>query len=95
MKRKIVIEIDNLTEAQVIALCDIFALWEHLGNIGSSRWTAFYADGDGNFQPKITVDGKKPERTTLFDTKKCWKNTEMGEVYFLDFDSIAWRLHDN
>ena len=57
------IEIDNLTEAQAIALEDMLATWQWLGGNGASRWTAFYADGDGNFQPKITIDGRKPEKS--------------------------------
>ena len=62
------IEIDNLTESQAIALEDMLATWQWLGSAGASRWTAFFADGDGNFQPKITIDGRKPEKTRLIET---------------------------
>lgn len=70
--RKVVIEIGNLTEPQVIALEDMLATWVSLGHLGSSRWTAFYADGDGNFRPEISIDGKKPEKTKLMTQKELW-----------------------
>ena len=82
------IEIDNLTTAQAIALEDMLATWAHLASLGSSRWTAFFADGDGNFQPKITVDGQRPEFTNLISNEERWD----GEEYRIDFDTIAWRL---
>lgn len=34
---------------------------EHLGNIGSSRDVAIYADGDGDFRPKFEFDVNIPE----------------------------------
>ena len=37
---------------------------QYLGNIGCSRNTAIYADGDGDFRPKFeisSVDGELPE----------------------------------
>ena len=61
------IEIENLTEEQAIALEDMLATWQWLGSSGASRWTAFYADGDGNFQPKITIDGRNPEKTNIIN----------------------------
>ena len=84
------IEINNLTPAQAIALEDMLATWAHLGSLGSSRWTAFFADGDGTFRPKIKVDGRKPEFTTLMKREEKWH----GEEYRIDFDTIAWRLHE-
>lgn len=81
------IVIDNLTCAQAIALEDMLAAWEWLGSIGASRWTAFYADGDGNFRPKITVDGSRPRFTPLLIDAERWK----GDEYRIDFDTIAAR----
>ena len=74
------IEIKNLTTAQEVALEDMLSVWEYLGSIGSSRWTAFYADGDGNFRPKITVNGKKPEATKLIEPReeRLWKKIKVG-----------------
>ena len=87
-KRKIAVEIDNLTEAQEIALNDLFATWVTLGSWGSSRWTAFFADGDGDFRPKVTVNGEKPKTTELIDRDKLWQ----GDEYRIDFDAIGWAL---
>lgn len=83
--KNITVQINNITEAQAIALEDMFATWVYLGNIGGSRWTAFFADGDGNFRPKITIDGLKPQFTDLIDRDKLWETDE----YRIDFDSIA------
>ena len=64
-----VIKIDNITEAQAIALEDMLATWEYLGEIGTSHWTAFFADGDGNFRPNILIDGHVPQKTPLLTEK--------------------------
>ena len=74
------IEIKNLTKVQEVALEDMLATWVGLGNGGSSRWTAFYADGDGNFRPKITVDGREPRETRLINPRKdrLWKKIKVG-----------------
>jgi len=84
-----IIVIEGLTKAQKIALEDMLRTWEWLGNIGGSSWTGFYADGDGNFKPKIIIDGRKPEFTKLIDRKELWDDDE----YKIDFDIIAWALH--
>jgi len=75
--KKVVIEIGNLTEAQSIALEDMMATWETLGHLGSSRWTAFYADGDGNFRPEIFFDGRKPEKTKHIPDKLLWNDIKV------------------
>jgi len=90
MKRTI--EIDNLTAAQAIAIEDMLATWVQLGGQGGSRWTAFYADGDGNFRPKILIDGRKPSKTGLIDSKELWGKLEGSEIYRIDFDKIAWAM---
>lgn len=90
-KADTIIEIDGLTKAQKIALEDMLATWVYLGNIGSSRWTAFFADGDGNFRPKIKIDGKKPEHTKLIEEKQKW-DAKPEVDYAIDFDWIAWAL---
>jgi hypothetical protein len=87
---KINIEIDNLTKAQAIAIEDMMAVWVNLGSNGSSRWTSFMADGDGNFRPKITIDGKNPKRTNLVPEEYFWVKDE----YRVDFDAIAWGLSE-
>lgn len=71
------IEINNLTEAQAVALEDLLSTWMNLGSVGASRWTAFFADGDGNFRPDIKVDGKRPRKTQIIDTEECWRTVKM------------------
>lgn len=98
-KRTLNVVIENVTEAQEIALNDLFATWMTLGNWGSSRWTAFYADGDGDFHPKITVNGEKAKYTELVPRERMWpgghhhdgKIDAHGE-YRIDFDWIGWKL---
>lgn len=90
---KMTIEIDNLTEAQAIAIEDMMATWVVLGDLGGSRWTSFYADGDGNFRPKVNVNGKEAKfaSTDLIseeERSEIWK----GKEYRIDFDKIAWKL---
>ena len=100
-KRTLTVVIENVTEAQEIALNDLFATWHMLGNIGSSRWTAFFADGDGDFRPKITVNGEKAKFTDLIDRKGMWKPDEtvasyfvFGDAYKIDFDWIGGALQE-
>jgi len=86
-----VIRIKNLTLAQSIAIEDMMRTWQSLGSLGASRWTSFFADGDGNFRPRILYNGYTPRNTKLLDEEQTWK----GNEYRIDFDSIAWKLHDN
>ena len=84
--KKVKIEL-NLTESQEIALEDMLAVWNTLGSIGASRWTSFYADGDGAFHPKILINGEKPKRFVNPKTgEKDWGK------YKIDDDEIGWLL---
>ncbi len=83
-----IIEITNLTEAQKIAIEDMMHTWTALGNLGASRWTAFFADGDGDFRPKITIDGENPKSTNIISNDSKWQ----GDEYRMDYDAIAWKL---
>jgi hypothetical protein len=65
----------------------------NLGKLGGSRWVCFYSDGDGNFRPKIEVNGREvqfADDTILTDEhrKEMWQNGE----FRIDFDAIAWAL---
>ncbi len=42
---KLSIEIDNITEAQALAIEDILATWLFLKEKKMSMWTAIFADG--------------------------------------------------
>jgi len=99
--RTMTVEFTSLTDAQALALEDLFALWNYMGSAGQSRWTAFFADGDGNFQPGIRINGEKPKRCALTDMDKRWKRLmnvdderpRPDDFYMIDFDAIAWALH--
>ena len=101
-KRTLTVVIENVTESQEIALNDLFATWQSLGSMGSSRWTAFFADGDGDFRPKITVNGEKAKFTDLLDRKLMWKSDDIvassfargNDAYKIDFDWIGWKLQE-
>lgn len=89
-KYSVNIKISNLTLAQSIAIEDFLATWQSLGSLGSSRWTSFFADGDGNFRPKILYNGVKPRHTSILTKDEIWEHSD----YKIDFDTIAWKLRD-
>lgn len=91
--RQLEIVIANLTESQAMAIEDMLAEWVRLGSIGASRWTCFFADGDGNFRPLISVNGGNPQMTTVLPRSDLWPKGHHGE-YRIDFDLIAWALHE-
>lgn len=82
------IDITNLTEAQSIALKEMFLQMEMLGGQGGSRWVCFYADGDGDFKPKFEANGEKIKSTEFLTGEEMWKNGECR----IDYDRIAWKL---
>lgn len=86
------IEIDNLTKAQELAIIDMLSAWRINAGQGHSGYVAFYADGDGNFRPKILVDGKEPKPYKLSNGE--WAGKEKDGMYKIDFDCIAWDLPD-
>ena len=89
------VEISNITEAQAIALEDMFSTWIYLGKIGSSKWTCFYADGDGNFRPKIEVDGNEAQfAPTEIITNEIRKTLCNNDEYRIDFDYISCKLNN-
>jgi hypothetical protein len=86
-----VICIKNLSIPQSIALEDMLSMWQTLGSLGASRWTSFFADGDGDFRPNVLYNGHAPNSTILLGEEEKWRDGE----YKIDFDSVAWKLHDN
>jgi hypothetical protein len=89
---KLSIEIDNITEAQAIAIEDFLATWLFLKEKKMRMWTAFFADGSTDFKPIIKIDGKDPVRFDG-DIGPRWntinKDTEdEDEVYFVDYERI-------
>ena len=85
----------NLTIPQAIALKKMFEDMERLGHVGSSRWVAFMADGDGNFHPKVVAEASwGGMKQKLPDVE--YKTPNERAIYALpyDFDGIAWRMRD-
>ena len=85
-----IIEIKGLSEADELAVKDMLAMWVSLGSQGASRWTAFFADGDGAFHPEITVDGQAPEGYR--GSAGTWVNISPSpttHMYMIDPDAIA------
>lgn len=89
---------EGVTPAQAIALDRMVAQMRTLSAIGSSRYVAFYADGDGNFRPRIKVhmtpdpygDRSEMERNVLANKAEVKAD---GDTIFIDFDPVAWALH--
>ncbi len=60
---KLNIEIDNITEAQALAIEEYLAVWQFIGEQKDmSLWTSFFADGLRDFAPDIKVNGEVPQR---------------------------------
>jgi len=66
----------------------MFGYMQYLGNIGSSRYCAFYADGDGSFHPKVSFDYpiELPEVSKITGVKE-------DNSFKIDSDSIAWEVY--
>lgn len=94
--RKEIVIRARVTEPQALALQLMLETWNRLGSIGSSRYVAFYADGDGNFQPKATIEHPWPTLTDEMRKTAVAKlavvDSRAMEAYFIDFDPIAWML---
>lgn len=98
-RREVVIRA-QCTEAQALALQIMVERWNRLGGWGSSRFVAFYADGDGNFHPKATIEQPPEFRSLTDDMRKHAEKLHtsadppLSELYLIDFDPIAWRLRE-
>lgn len=91
---KMTVTID-VTESQALAMQSMFEYMENLGNAGSSRKVAFYADGDGNFKPHPVITYDKPLAHELTDEmRKISVVEDMDGDRVYDFDPIGWKLRD-
>jgi hypothetical protein len=92
---KLSIEIDNITEAQALAIEDILATWLFLKEKKMSMWTAMFADGTSDFQPNITVNGEEAKK---YMGDIGWRVGKIGfkqddtylddEMYLMDYERI-------
>jgi hypothetical protein len=103
---KMIITLENVDQAQAIALKKMFEYMEYLGNIGSSRLCSFFADGDGDFHPKVSIEYSEelpdvPEINGILTFEEINEayvnnrkiiNTCEGD-FVIDFDSIAWKIY--
>jgi len=87
----------RLTPPQAEAFEDMLAVWNQLSSQGGSRWTSFYADGDGNFHPRALFAGRRARRSSLSgEFGGFWGHRGgPGDEYRMDFDTIAWARHND
>jgi len=98
---KIVVEFDNLSEAQAVSLEEMFAVWSFLKDKQMSMWTSFFADCAVDFKPVIKVNGEDPKRFMKDIGLRVGKVkfvTDEGEIeddmYLLDYERISKALED-
>ncbi len=88
-EQKLVITIDNVNQADAIALIKMFEYMEYLGNIGASRNCTFFADGDGAFHPKVKFI--YPEE--LPAVPEIDGINYKTQDFSIDSDAIAWEIY--
>ena len=60
---KVNITIDNLTEAQAIAIEELLAGWQVISDSNDvTVWTGFFCDGRLDWNPKIKINRRNPQR---------------------------------
>lgn len=101
--QKLVITLDNVKQADAVALVKMFKYMQRLGSIGSSRMCSFYADGDGDFHPKFSFEYPEelpsvPEIDGIVTWNKQEKkldgtHTSYEGDFVIDPDSIAWKIY--
>jgi hypothetical protein len=63
---KVNITIDNLTESQAVAIEELLAGWELIGDSGEiTIWTGFFCDSKKDWNPKIKINRRKAKRFML------------------------------
>ena len=102
-EQKLVITLENVNQADAIALIKMFKYMQRLGNVGSSRWCSFFADGDGSFHPKVSFEYPEelPEIPEIDgeieydrDLRKLIGAPVISDGDFaIDSDDIAWKIY--
>ena len=94
---KLNIEIDNVTEAQALAIEEYLAVWQFIGaEKDMSLWTAFFADGLRDFAPEIKINGESPKRYMediglrlgKVDILQTDESSLKQNMYFIDYLKI-------
>jgi hypothetical protein len=105
--KRLIITLDNVRQSDAIALIKMFKYMQYLGSIGSSRWCSFFADGDGDFHPKVSFEYPEelPEVSEIDGIVKYIKETDKinGHLeghpvssegdFAIDSDSIGWKIY--
>ena len=92
-KIKMTVELE-VTIPQALTLQAMFDYWNQLSGKGSSRFVAFYADGDGNFHPqaKCTFSEELPYLNAHMRHLAVVEDLDGNRKY--DFDPVAWKLSE-
>lgn len=98
-KYNLTVKFEGLTGGQILALRLFFEMMEANGQAGHSEWMSFYADGDGNFRPKITtsveggftdIDRHLPSILYLMDNDGRDRIINNSHATFIDPDLYEW-----
>lgn len=100
--KNITIELNNLTEAQAIAVEELMAVWQFISDKKFLYWTSFVIDGFVDWRPEIKVNGKTPERylgdigqrTGKVKFEQADGSLVDEEMYFLDYYKIHQSLQE-
>lgn len=99
---KLTITIDNITEAQAIAVEELMSVWQFISDKKFFYWTAFAIDGFLDWNPKIKVNRRKPRRYMEDIGLRSGKikivqsddSLVDEEMYFLDYYKIQKKLDE-
>lgn len=101
---KVNITIDNLTEAQAVAIEELLAGWQLISDSNDvTIWTGFFCDGRLDWNPKIKINRKKPKRFMKDIGQRLGKvkmlqhdDSEIFQkMYFVDPYKIEEALNDD
>lgn len=97
-KVKLTVTMD-VSAPQAYALMEMFNTWNRLSQMGSSRYVAFFADGDGDFHPKCRVETDPvlpempKEQIQNCRVEKKAHHDIIADIA-IDYDAIGWSLHE-
>ena len=88
------LKIENLTQEQAVAIVNMFQEMETFGYSGHSAYIGIYADGDGDFHPRVNHNLRisKEKLSEYKDTTKVYEKdhrTHSKEKTFPWTDSIT------
>lgn len=103
-KQTLTIKLEDVSQADAIALMKMFKYMQYLGAVGSSRMCSFYADGDGSFRPKVSFEYPEdlPDLPEISGEVEWDKETrtlkgaiskQFAGDFVIDSDSIAWEIY--